>query len=179
MPGGANPRPSVAPARHQSPTLRRPPRGLSGHPLMGETAAQPEPGPPSLVGPHDVLTLPRQQLVQQPHDMGRGWQEPVTKRHHADELLQATYRGWTGKPADGVDFVRQGNRALRSHSVAEKVNRGHAKAALGEVDSQPVLAEQLKELPEVGTVLLPRAAGYQDVVEVDEQEIQPATNAVH
>ncbi|XP_032889029.1 uncharacterized protein LOC116980683 [Amblyraja radiata] len=117
--------------------------------------------------------------MQRPHDVGRGWHKTMIKFHHPDKLLQAAHNVWTGKPKDGVDPVRQGNRALRSHAVAEEVDVGYPKTVLAEVDSQAMLTEPLTELPEVGTMLLPRAAGHQDVVEVHRNKLEAVSHPVH
>lgn len=70
------------------------------------------------------------------------------------------------KVCNGVHLRQDVDRPVFSDMVSEEVNGGLPELALGRVDNQALLAEQLEESPEVRHILCPGGAANRDVVQI-------------
>jgi hypothetical protein len=73
---------------------------------------------------------------------------------------------------------------LRSHTIggdamAQEINGGGGKNALGRINLKAVDVEQLEKLTQVAVVVLQGLAGNEVVVQVGEEERQVTKNSVH
>ncbi|KAJ8412083.1 hypothetical protein AAFF_G00143500 [Aldrovandia affinis] len=89
----------------------------------------------------------------------------MVKVHHAQKLLQGPNSERSQKIPHGLRFRWQRDCFVLRDSVPKEVNLGQPELALGWIYDQAVLAEALKESPEVRYVLRPGGADDENVIQ--------------
>jgi len=105
--------------------------------------------------------------------------ETAVEIDEAKEALEVLHSVRLRVVEDGVHMGGHGSDAGGGDLVAEEGDRRLSKGALGEVDEEAVVSEEVEELSEVGEVLLEVGAGHQDVVEINKEEGKVLEDVVH
>ena len=112
-------------------------------------------------------------------NLGNVGKEPVIKINHPQKALQLSFRFRSWEVGDGRDSLRHGRDARSTDVVAEERKRRDSQQTFRPIYEQAILAEKVKDGPEMVVMFGYRTAGDEEVVQIDKNKWERAEYRIH